>query len=169
MYNCTIVNYENDIKIQGNIDSSNFTSKNPYLLVVTENNELKNLSCNFTENENNNLYNLTCYPKDSFIAHLNMSIGSLNDNYNFLLSFNEQPDLVNYTHKNNPISSPERNSGGLSAGAIVAIIISCAVVLIAVIIIVFLLSKKTIVVPPTPIQNVGNNTIGINSSTNAVK
>ena len=171
IYNCIILNQENWIEIQGNIDNnSNITANNPYLLVVTNNNDIKNISCNFSKrNENNELYSLTCYSEDDFIANLDKSIGSLNDDNNFILSFNESSGSVNYTYKIYTLNNNNRKCGGLSPGAIVDIIVPCAFILIAIIVITALLRLKKVVPPPTPIQNLGNNTSGIDSSTNVIK
>ena len=68
-----------------------------------------------------------------------------------------------------PINQQTKKSGGLSVGAIVVIILCGVIILIVIVVITFLIRRKTNGVHPTPIQKIGNNTIGINSSSNIEK
>ena len=68
-----------------------------------------------------------------------------------------------------PINQQTKKSGGLSVGAIVVIILCGVIILIVIVVITFLIRRKRNGVPPTPIQKIGNNTIGINSSSTIEK
>ena len=91
----------------------------------------------------------------------------LNNNSHLILSFNDtKSGNVDFSSSKNENHPYLKRSGGLSTGGIIAIILPCIAALVAVAAVTFLLGKKTV---PPPIQNLGNNTIGINSSTNAVQ
>jgi len=76
-------------------------------------------------------------------------------------------------HSLNKAYIPKKSSGGLSAGAIVAIILPCIAALLAVLGLAFFLGKSSsgaVAKTTIPMENInmGNNTIGISSSTNVV-
>ena len=169
MYNCTIQNQDYNITIQGYTNDTIPKRDNPYLLIVTEDNKKQNISCEYKSlNSTNNFYQLTCNPKTSFKANLNNTYGRINDDNYIMLEFEgKDPDKVYTSPNKNEVHYPIKSSGGLSTGGIIAIILPCVVALIAVAAVAFLLGRKTTVVPP--VQNIGNNTIGISSSTNVVK
>jgi hypothetical protein len=166
MSDCEITNKDKDLIIRGTLPN-NFTPNNPsYLYVVTNNNEFKNITCKYESIKNSNDYKLICNPTSSFQANLDKSF-VLNNNSHLILSFNNtNSGNVDFSSSKNENRPYLRRSGGLSAGGIIAIILPCIAALIAVVAVTFLLGKKTV---PPPMQNLGNNTIGINSSTNAVQ
>ena len=169
MHNCSINNQDYDITIHGYTENPIPNTDNPSLLVVTNDNQFKNISCEYKSlNTDSNYYQLKCNPQNSINANLNNTYGRINDNDYITLEFEDNDSSnVNYIPNKNEIHYPMRSSGGLSAGGIVAIILPCVAALFAVAAVAFLLGKKTTVVPPQ--QNIGNNTIGISSSTNVVK
>jgi len=76
-------------------------------------------------------------------------------------------------HSLNKAYIPKKSSGGLSGGAIVAIILPCIAALLAVLGLAFFLGKSSsgaVAKTTIPMENInmGNNTIGISSSTNVV-
>ena len=166
MSDCEITNKDKDLIIRGTLPN-NFTPNNPsYLYVVTNNNEFKNITCKYESIKNSDDYKLICNPTSSFQANLDKSF-VLNNNSHLILSFNDtKSGNVDFSSSKNENHPYLKRSGGLSTGGIIAIILPCIAALIAVVAITFLLGKKTV---PPPIQNLGNNTIGINSSTNAVQ
>ena len=168
MNNCSIEKNDYEIKIQGNAEREIPNQSNPSLYVVTENNELKKISCKYkrlNNDINTYTYQLICNPENSLKAKLNNTYGRINDDNYIMLNFENNNDEVNCIKSGGYF--PIKSSGGLSAGGIVAIILPCVAALIAVAALAFLLGRKT--VTPPPMQNVGNNTIGISSSTNAVQ
>ena len=170
MYNCQIKGQDNNIKIEGNTSNLLPNSDNLTLYVVTTNDELKEINCKSKSlNKDNNYYQLTCDSTSSFQAKLNNTYAKINDSNYIMLDFKDDDKVsFNYTQNTNGVHFPKKKSEGLSAGGIVAIVLPCVAALIAVAAVAFLLSKNTTVVPP-PMRNLGNNTIGISSSTNAVK
>ena len=170
MKNCEITSKDKNLIIQGNVINTDKFSpdKETYLYVVTNNNELEKVSCKYdTIDASQKYYKLTCHPTKSINANLDKTLGTVNKDEHIILSFNStdggKVDFTANKNENRPIL---RRSGGLSAGGIIAIILPCIAALIAVVAVTFLLGKKTVT---PPMQNLGNNTIGINSSTNAVQ
>lgn len=170
MKNCLITNQIDDITIKGEIDDLNIVQyqNKPYLLIVTENNELKNISCKFNKyNSEENNYELKCNNLvDTTKARLHESIAKLNDTSNVILSFKDSNGNLNYTYSRNSKYQHPKAKKGLSGGKIVAIILPCVAVIIAVTgLILFLGRKQTVSVVQNPI----NNTIGLNSSSNVIQ
>ena len=169
MNNCEITSKDKNLIIQGNINTDKFSPNNEtYLYIVTNNNELEKVSCKYDSiDASKKYYKLTCYPTKSINANLDKTLGTVNKDEHIILSFNSTDGgKVDFTANENENRPFLRRSGGLSTGGILAIIFPCIAALIAVAAITFLLGKKTV---PPPMQNLGNNTIGINSSTNAVQ
>ena len=76
-----------------------------------------------------------------------------------------------YNPSVNKAQYSKKSSSGLSGGAIVAIILPCIAVLLAVLGLVFYLSKSSsgaVAGPAVPMENLGNNTLGISSSSYVV-
>ena len=170
MKNCEITSKDKNLIIQGNVINTDKFSpdKETYLYVVTNNNDLEKVSCKYDPiDASQKYYKLTCYPTKSFNTNLDKTLGTVNKDEHVILIFNStdggKVDFTANKNENRPIL---RRSGGLSAGGIIAIILPCIAALIAVVAVTFLLGKKTVT---PPMQNLGNNTIGINSSTNAVQ
>ena len=96
---------------------------------------------------------------------------------NYILSFKDNSNSSTLDYDYNPSINkayiPKKSSGGLSAGAIVGIIIPCIAALLAVLGLAFYLGKSSsgaVAKSTIPMENInmGNNTIGISSSTNVV-
>ena len=162
IYNCQIQKDGDNIIINGKNDSS-FVGSNSVLYVANNDNNIVEIPATLTY-KNKDEVELKLTPKRSIPSNLNETLGKINDDKNIYLIF-EKTDLE-FTAPSHHIYQGKKSSGGLSAGGIVAIILPCIAVLLAITAVAYLFGRKQTVVPPT--QNIGNNTIGINSSTNVV-
>ena len=106
-------------------------------------------------------------PENNLNANLHESFGNLDNNKNIMLSFDKSDNsVVNFISEKNKFHNNLKSSGGLSAGAIVAIIIPCVAALIALAAIIFLVSRK----PALPQQNqLSSNSMVLASSSNTIK
>ena len=118
MENCEIINQRGNITIQGNINSKNIISNNSYIL-LSINNDIKNISCNFEiKKKNENKYNLILMPNDSLEGNLNRAIVKINKNINLILNFRGS-DEINYIHDKSNENRKLNNWFDLSGGTIV--------------------------------------------------
>ena len=164
----------NSFKIKGRGLNDDYDSENIYL-ITTVNGSPKKIPCSgkydrdssddekyyFLQSKgSNNLaganlsYTLVNYTtgehKEKFMAILDFAENSKNANGTIL------PPKVDYKKK----------SGGLSTGGIIAIVIPAVLVLLGVGALAFFLSRRA--VPSPPIKNIGNNTMGVVASSEAV-
>lgn len=148
---------------EGKFDNSTVT-----LYVITNNN--KSIPVQGQIKSNDSKVEITLTPKRSVVADINNSIGVIKDNKGninktiFLQFDKDANSSINFTSPSFP--SIRRNSRGMSAGAIVGIILPCFAVLLGVTAVAYFFGKKRPDLPPS--QNIANNTIGVNSSTNIV-
>ena len=162
IYNCQI---RDNIIINGKNDSS-FVGSNSVLYVANNDNNIVEIPATLTY-KNNDEVELKLTPKRSITSNLSETLGKINDDKNIYLIFdNTNSTDREYTAPSHHIYQSKKSSGGLSGGEIVGIILPCIAVLLAITAVAYLFGRKQTVVPPT--QNIGNNTIGINSSTNVV-
>ena len=165
IYNCQIQKDGDNIIINGKNDSS-FVGSNSVLYVANNDNNIVEIPATLTY-KNNDEVELKLTPKRSITSNLSETLGKINDDKNIYLIFdNTNLTDLEYTAPSHQVYQGKKSSGGLSAGGIVAIILPCIAVLLAITAVAYLFGRKQTVVPPT--QNIGNNTIGINSSTNVV-
>lgn len=146
-------------------------------LYLEENGSLEEIPLTFIKKEGNN-YDMRLTLKKSLESNLNGKSGLVNidsNNISYILSFkdNSTSSILDYDYNTslNKAYIPKKSYGGLSTGAIVGIIIQCIAVLIAVLGLAFFLSKSstgTVGNSAIPMENMGNNTIGIGSSTYVV-
>ena len=136
--------------------------------------------------ENDTNYEIILNTDSDLKEDLSNKMGVINNNganKTLLLLFKEGSNTtIDYTPSNSTIPSnrsfnkayiPKKSSGGLSAGGIVAIILPCIAALLAVLGLAFYLGKSSsgaVAKSTIPMENInmGNNTIGISSSTNVV-
>ena len=172
---CFIADQSNNVIINGNT-SQNIPDNKESTLYLEENGSLEEIPLTFIKKEGNN-YDMRLTLKKSLESNLNGKSGIVNidgKNMNYLLSFKDS-NFSNLDYDYNPTLNkayiPKKSSGGLSAGAIVGIIIPCIAVLLAVLGLAFFLSKSStgaVATSTIPMENMGNNTIGIGSSTYVV-
>ena len=172
---CFIADQSNNVIINGNT-SQNISNNKESTLYLEENGSLEEIPLTFIKKEGNN-YDMRLTLKKSLESNLNGKSGIVNIDgkyMNYLLSFKDS-NSSNLDYDYNPTLNkayiPKKSSGGLSAGAIVGIIIPCIAVLLAVLGLAFFLSKSStgaVATSKIPMENMGNNTIGIGSSTYVV-
>ena len=174
----------NSFKIKGKIligkyyyddsDDIRYDSENIYL-ITTVNGSPKKIPCSGKQkkdsSDDNWYYNLDSKGSNN-LAGANLSYALLN----YTTSSNEKLMAIldfseNSKNANGTILPPKvdykKNSGGLSTGGIVAIVIPTVIVLLGVGALVFYLSRRAVPSPP-PIKNIGNNTMGVVASSEAV-
>ena len=173
----------NSFKIKGNLlnryriyDESydnNYDSENIYL-ITTVNDSPKKISCSGKQkkdsSDDNWYYNLDSKGSNN-LAGANLSYALLN----YTTSYNEKTMAIldfadNQKNANGTILPPKvgykKKSGGLSTGGIIAIVIPAVLVLLGIGALAFFLSRRA--VPSPPIKNIGNNTMGVVASSEAV-
>lgn len=145
-------------------------------LFLTEGDEKKEIPLTFTKKASTN-YQVTLNTKNDINNDLNNTLGVIKDNgqnKSLLLIFKEDTNSTmkyDYNPSVNKAQYSKKSSSGLSGGAIVAIILPCIAVLLAVLGLVFYLSKSSsgaVAGPAVPMENLGNNTLGISSSSYVV-
>ncbi len=175
--NCYVDPSNKDIK--GITDYSIKNNSESYFNIYVddiENGVIKQLPITFIKKDGKNIEIKLDLNKIPY-HDLNLTTGVYSDDgkkASYLLYFKEGSNSTyeedsNSNYEVNPSFKQglrNKNSGGLSAGGIVAIIIPCVAALIAALGLVFFLNKNS-KGNSTPV-NMGNNTIGINSSTNIV-
>ena len=134
------------------------------LHIINNNDKTLEVPAIIKKNDNGSVQ-IEIEPIYSLNSNLNKTLGTITNGENIYLVFNEGEDSNLVYTPYNGVHISKRNTRGLSAGGIVAIILPCLAVLIAIGAVVFFLGKKNIT---SPLGNIGNNTIGINSSTNAL-
>ena len=132
------------ILCSGKRDKDNSDDKNYYFLQSKGSNNLAGANLSYA------LLNYTTSGKEDTMAILDFAENSKNANGTIL------PPKVEYKKK----------SGGLSTGGICAIVIPSVLVLLGVGALVFFLSRRA--VPSPPIKAIGNNTMGVVASSEAV-
>jgi hypothetical protein len=145
---------------------SSLNNKGSTLHIVQNDGKVKDVPAELTQDGNNVQFKLD--PQYSINSNLNNTIGRINNGgKNLYLVFNGgEKSTLTYSPSGVNSNRAKKSSGGLSAGGIVAIIIPCILVLIAVAALTFFLGKRS---PTPPNENMANNTIGINSSSNIIK
>ena len=171
MHNCKIVSQDEQIIIEGIINNtSEIKPENPYILIKTENNELKNLTYQLYQleplEEGGYKYQMILKPTNDFNADLDQSLGRLDNSNNIILSFEKNENSEVYFSKiNNKFYNKLNSSNGLSGGTIVAIILPIIAILIAVAAIIYLVKKRSSI-PPSD-HSLYNDT-GYESSTHNI-
>ena len=163
----------NYFKIKANKISADYDSENIYL-ITTANGSPKKILCSgkrAKDNSDDEDYYFLQSKGSNNLAGANLSYALLNytTNYNekkmAIISFAENSKNANGTILP-PKVEYKKKSGGLSTGGICAIVIPSVLVLLGVGALVFFLSRRA--VPSPPIKTIGNNTMGVVASSEAV-
>ena len=163
MKECKIDENDEMVVIEGIIDDTAIINqKDPYLLIPDKNdNKVKKIPCHY-KNLGDNKYELIFDQKIPFRADLDKQMGRINDKQSILLNFaddkNAEVDYSPFDGYNNKIKKRTR---GLSTGGIIAITIPSVALLLAFSGLAFILGKRK---PSVPVESIGNNIIGNNSS-----
>ena len=164
----------NSFKIKGKSKSiyyTNYDSENIYL-ITTVNGSPKKIQCSGKYDRDNSddvKYYFLQSKGSNNLAGANLSYALLNyttkENEMAILDFAD-----NQKNANGTILPPKvdykKKSGGLSTGGIIAIVIPAVLVLLGIGALAFFLSRRA--VPSPPIKNMGNNTMGVVASSEAV-
>ena len=157
--NCDLTKESNSFIIEGENNETNLASNKSFLL-FSENNEMKNISCQI-EDEGNYKFNLICMPRFKVNANLSdnnlVVIKDLRKNLKMTFDKGGNP-ITNTTIKQ--FSAYKKNSKkGFSGGKIVAIILPLIVVLgLITALAIFLRSKsKSSSAPIAPMYKIPNN------------
>ncbi len=161
----------NSFKIKGNGLSDSYDSENIYL-ITTVNGSPKKIPCSGKRDKDNSddrYYYFLQSKGSNNLAGANLSYTLLNyttqGNRMAILDFSD-----NQKNANGTILPPKvdykKKSGGLSTGGIIAIVIPTVLVLLGIGALAFFLSRRA--VPSPPIKNIGNNTMGVVASSEAV-
>ena len=154
-------------------DDDEYDSENIYL-ITTINGSPKKILCSGKsgkDNSDDEDYYFLQSKGSNNLAGANLSYALLNytTNYNektmAIISFAENSKNANGTILP-PKVEYKKKSGGLSTGGICAIVIPSVLVLLGVGALVFFLSRRA--VPSPPIKTIGNNTMGVVASSEAV-
>ena len=176
---CTIVDEDNAI-INGNSEDKSIPNNANSIMYVLIDGSTQNVSTNFIKKDENGNYDLKLNLKQSLSTDLNNKLGVVEingENKNYLLSFKDgEKSNLDYKYDSpnnttNQVFYPKKSSGGLSGGTIVAIILPCIAALLAVLGLAFFLGKSSTgaaAASTIPMENIGNNTIGVTSSTSVV-
>jgi len=164
----------NSFKIKGKSDDIYYTdydSENIYL-ITTVNGSPKKIQCSgkYDRDTSDDDYYYFLQSKGSNnLAGANLSYALLNyttkGNRMAILDFSENSKNANGTILP-PKVDYKKKSGGLSTGGIIAIVIPTVLVLLGIGALAFFLSRRA--VPSPPIKNIGNNTMGVVASSEAV-
>ena len=183
MNNCLIEDPTKNI-INGQTTTQNINNNTEGHLFLNGN-QTQSIPITLTK-ENDTNYEIILNTDSDLKEDLSNKMGVINNNganKTLLLLFKEGSNTtIDYTPSNSTIPSnrsfnkayiPKKSSGGLSAGGIVAIILPCIAALLAVLGLAFYLGKSSsgaVAKSTIPMENInmGNNTIGISSSTNVV-
>ena len=178
--NCTIVDEDNAI-INGNAGNNNIPNNTNSIMYVLIGDSKEDIPTTFIKKDNNGNYDLKLNLKKDLSSDMNNKQGLVEidgKNKTYILFFNEdETSKLNYKYNTkdpstfNKAYNSKKSSSGLSGGAIVAIILPCIAALLAVLGLAFYLGKSSsgaVAGPPIPMENLGNNTIGISSSSNVV-
>ena len=163
----------NHFKIKAKNIGDDYDSENIYL-ITTVNGSPKKILCSgkmAKDNSDDEYYYFIQSKGSNNLAGANLSYALLN----YTTSDNEDTMAIidfaeNSKNANGTILPPKveykKNSGGLSTGGICAIVIPSVLVLLGVGALVFFLSRRA--VPSPPIKTIGNNTMGVVASSEAV-
>jgi len=163
----------NSFKIKGKGLRGGYDSENIYL-ITTVNGSPKKIQCSgkYDRDTSDDDYYYFLQSKGSNnLAGANLSYALLN----YTTSDNEKKMAIldfaeNSKNANGTILPPKvdyrKKSGGLSTGGIIAIVIPAVLVLLGIGALAFFLSRRA--VPSPPIKNIGNNTMGVVASSEAV-
>ena len=161
----------NSFKIKGNALDDDYDSENIYL-ITTVNGSPKKIPCSGKSDKDSSddedYYFLQSKGSNN-LGGANLSYALLNfttrGNRMAILEFAD-----NQKNANGTILPPKvdykKKSGGLSTGGIIAIVIPTVLVLLGIGALAFFLSRRA--VPSPPIKNIGNNTMGVVASSEAV-
>ena len=143
--NCDLTKESNSLIIEGENNETNLASNKSFLL-FSENDELKNISCEIKD-ESNNKFKLVCKPQNKVNADLSdnnlVVIKDLQKNLKLTFDNGGNP-IANSTI--NPIRTYNKKSeGGLSGGTIVAIILPLVVVLGLITALIIFLRHKSVI------------------------
>ena len=185
MNDCSIEDQKKNV-INGQTTQS--VTNNSEGILYLNGNQTQPINITITKKNDNN-YEILLNTDNELKGDLSNKMGDIN-NKALLLIFKEGSnstldyDGVNNsttidpttTPSNQPLNKayiPKKSSGSLSGGAIVAIILPCIAALLAVLGLAFFLGKSSsaaVAKSTIPMENInmGNNTIGISSSTNVV-
>lgn len=148
-----------------------FDSENIYL-ITTVNGSPKKIQCsgkNDKDSSDDKDYYFLQSKGSNNLAGANLSYALLNyttqGNRMAILDFSENSKNANGTILP-PKVDYKKKSGGLSTGGIIAIVIPAVLVLLGIGALAFFLSRRA--VPSPPIKNIGNNTMGVVASSEAV-
>ena len=161
----------NSFKIKGNALDDDYDSENIYL-ITTVNGSPKKILCSGKrekDNSDDKYYYFLQSKGSNNLGGANLSYALLNfttrGNRMAILEFAD-----NQKNANGTILPPKvdykKKSGGLSTGGIIAIVIPAVLVLLGIGALAFFLSRRA--VPSPPIKNIGNNTMGVVASSEAV-
>ncbi len=150
---------DNDYIIIGKNDSS-FNNNSATLYV--KNYDGKKVDFPSKINYKNNQVKIKLNPKIAVQAHLNRTLGMIDNDKNIFLLFDKE-DYLYHTDEDNFFYPNKKKKSGLSGGAIVAIILPCIAVLLIIVFVAYLIGKK-----PSTQNEVEDNTMGINSSTDVI-
>ena len=161
----------NSFKIKGENIGTRFDSENIFLITAV-NGSPKKIPCSGKRDKDNsddkNYYFLQSKGSNN-LAGANLSYALLNyttkGNRMAILDFSENSKNANGTILP-PKVDYKKKSGGLSTGGIIAIVIPAVLVLLGIGALAFFLSRRA--VPSPPIKNIGNNTMGVVASSEAV-
>jgi len=150
--NCDLTKESNSLIIEGENNETKLASNKSFLL-FSENDELKNISCEIKD-ESNNKFKLVCKPQNKVNADLSdnnlVVIKDLQKNLKLTFDNGGNP-IANSTIK--PIRTYKKKSeGGLSGGTIVAIILPLVVVLGLITALIIFLRPKSVVESPSQAQ-----------------
>ena len=150
--NCDLTKESNSLIIEGENNETKLASNKSFLL-FSENDELKNISCEIKD-ESNNKFKLVCKPQNKVNADLSdnnlVVIKDLQKNLKLTFDNGGNP-IANSTI--NPIRTYKKKSeGGLSGGTIVAIILPLVVVLGLITALIIFLRPKSVVESPSQAQ-----------------
>ena len=171
---CFIVDQSKNVIVNGNtyVDIPNNKESILYLL---EKGTMEEIPLKFIKKEGSAAnYDMSLTLKKSLETDLNGKSGIVNingRNMNYILSFKNDSNSSSLDYDYNPSVNKinfKKSSSSLSGGAIVAIILPCIAVLLAIVGLVIYLSKSSsgaAAASTIPMENIGNNTIGISSST----
>ena len=168
----------NSFKIKGNINNiddndQTYDSENIYLITKV-NDSPKKILCSGKQKKDSSddwYYNLESKGSNNLAganlsyALLNFTTGEERKYIMAILDFTEDPKNANGTILP-PKVDYKKKSGGLSTGGIIAIVIPSVLVLLGIGALAFFLSRRA--VPSPPIKNMGNNTMGVVASSEAV-
>ena len=146
--NCDLKKESDSLIIEGENSETNLASKNSYLL-FSENNEMKNISCEI-EDEGNNKYKIKCKPKFTVNADLsdNNNIVIKDLKKNLKMTFDNEGNSIANSTINTINTFRKKSERGISGGVIVAILLPLLVVLALVAALIIINKNKSSTLSP---------------------